>query len=373
MRRFELTPEQDELQRAARGFVEKRLPVAHLRGLRDAADPVRLSRPLWREIAGLGWAGIAIADEHGGAGLGLVEQGLVMEELGRTLAPTPMLATAVMGAAALTAAPPAVQAAHLPAIASGERLLALAFEETTRFAPERCETTARPVAGSGGGGGWILDGRKTFVLDGPAADALVVSACTPDGVALFLVPRSAPGLTIEPRVMVDSRSCAAVTLAGVPAEQPFGSSEHLFGVIQRGTAALCAEMLGGAETVFHTTIEYLKQRHQFGVPIGSFQALKHRAALMFCELELTRSVVRAALVAVDRAAPDAASLVHAAKARASDAYALITAEAVQMHGGIGVTDELDVGLYYKRARVCDATFGSAAHHRARFGARLGLS
>jgi acyl-CoA dehydrogenase len=369
-RRFELTPEQDELQRSARAFVERRLPVAHLRALRDAGDPLRLSRALWRELAALGWAGIAISDEHGGAGLGLLEQGLVMEELGRTLAPTPMLATSILGAAALAAAPPALRHAHLPAVAAGERLLALAAEESARFAPGEFATTARPAPD----GGWILDGAKTFVLDGPAADALIVSARTPAGLSLFLVSRATPGLSIEPRAMVDSRACAAVTLTGVSvsADHAFGDAALLDALVLRATAALCAEMLGGAEAAFHTTIEYLKQRHQFGVPIGSFQALKHRAAFMFCELELTRSVVRAALVAVDRGAPDAASLVHAAKARTSDTFVLVTSEAVQLHGGIGVTDDLDIGLYYKRARVCDATFGSATHHRARFGALLEL-
>lgn len=374
-RRFELTPEQAELQRAARAFGERRLPVAHLRALRDAGEPTRLARPMWRELAQLGWAGIAIAEDHGGAGLGLLELGLVMEELGRTLAPTPLLTTAVIGAAALAAAPAALAAAHLPAVASGERLLALAFEEERRFAPYRCQTTARR-----GDGGWILDGAKTFVLDGAAADALLVVArvagdvAARDGLALFLVPRAAPGLELQALAMVDSRGAANVRLAGVavPDAQvvvgPAHGADLLDRLLARATAALAAEMLGATDAVFHTTIEYLKQRHQFGVAIGSFQALKHRAAHMFCELELMRSVVRAALVAVDTAAPDADLLVSAAKARASDTFVLIAGEAVQMHGGIGVTDDLDVGLYYKRARVADQTFGAAAYHRDRFAA-----
>ena len=365
--RFHPTAEQDELQRAARAFVERKLPVAHLRALRDAADPLRLSRPLWREVAALGWAGIAIAEEHGGAGLGLVELGLVMEELGRTLAPTPLLATAVIGAAALAAAPPDVQRAHLPAIAAGERLVALAFEEERRFAPYVCRTTARRD-----GDGWILDGAKGFVLDGPAADVLVVSARTHgapagrEGLALFLVARNAPGLTVEPLALVDSRGAANVTLARVRAEQHLGDAALLDALLLRATAALSAEMLGAAEAVFHTTIEYLEQRHQFGVAIGSFQALKHRAAHMFCELELTRSVVRAALSDLAREAPGAALLVHAAKARVSDTFTLVASEAIQMHGGIGVTDDLDVGLYYKRARVASETFGGPAYHRDRW-------
>ncbi len=377
MRRFELTPEQEELQRAARTFVEKRLPTSHLRALRDAKDPTHVSRAVWREMAALGWAGIAVDEAHGGAGLGLVELGLVMEELGRTLAPTPLLATSVIGAAALAAGGEAVRA-HLPALARGERLVALAFEEERRFAPYTCRTTARRAAD---GGGYVLDGEKSFVLDGPAADLLVVVARTAggptdrDGLTLFLVDRATAGVTVEPRAMVDSRGVAHVRLASaaVPSADILGVADHgadlLDRLLARATAALTAEMLGAADAVFRTTIDYLKQRHQFGVPIGSFQALKHRAAHMFCELELTRSVVRAALVALDRATPDAASLVSAAKARASDTFTLVAAEAIQMHGGIGVTDDLDVGLYYKRAKVAELTFGSAAYHRDSF-ARL---
>ena len=360
MSTFVLTPEQEALQRAARGFVRERLPVAHLRGLRDRQDPLRLSREVWREMAALGWAGIAIAEEHGGAGLGLVEVGLVAEELGRTLAPTPLLATTVLGAGAVALGPEAVRAEVLPAVAAGERLLAVAFEETPRFAPGELATTARRE-----GDGWRLDGDKTHVLDGPAADQLVIAAR--DG--LFLVDRDAPGLTISPRAMVDSRGAARVRLDGVlvPETRRLGDAAGLSAVIDRATAVLSAEMLGGLGEVFATTIAYLKERKQFGVPIGSFQALKHRAAHMFCEIELTRSVVRAALAALDAGRPDAAALVSAAKAKASDTYVHVAEEAIQMHGGIGVTDELDVGFYLKRARVSELTFGAAAYHRDRFG------
>ncbi len=376
MARLVLTSEQEELARAARGFVERRLPVAHLRSLRDAGEPARLSRPAWREMAELGWAGIAVDEAHGGAGLGLTEIGVVMEELGRTLAPTPMLATAVIGAAALAAGPDAVRAEHLPAVAAGERLLALAFEESHCFAPYVGRTAA--VRGDGG---WRLDGTKRFVLDGPAADAVIVVARVAgeaearDGLALFLVDRGAAGLAIEPRSMVDGRGAAQVTLADVRVADshvlgtPGQGADLLDRLLARATAALAAEMLGASDAVFATTIAYLKERRQFGVVIGSFQALKHRAAHMFCELELTRSVVRAALAALDTDAADAETLVSAAKARASDTFLLVSGEAVQMHGGIGVTDDLDVGFYYKRARVADLTFGSAGYHRDRF-ARL---
>jgi alkylation response protein AidB-like acyl-CoA dehydrogenase len=381
MATFVLTAEQEALQRAARGFVRERLPVSHLRKLRDRKDPMRLSREVWTEMAGLGWAGIAIAEQHGGAGLGLVEIGLVAEELGRTLAPTPLLATSVLGAGALAAAPEALREEVLPEVAQGQRLLALAFEERPRFALGTFATTARRA-----GSGWRLDGEKLHVLDGGAADQLIVAA----GDGLFLVDRDAPGLAISPRAMVDSRAAAHVRLGGVvvPEERRVGDATSLAPLVDRATAVLCAEMLGGLDEVFARTIAYLKERKQFGVPIGSFQALKHRAAKMFCEVELTRSVVRAALAALDaggadgphRGAPGrlgiklsdgcslgAAALVSAAKAKASDTFLHVAEEAIQLHGGIGVTDELDIGFYLKRARVCELTFGAAAYHRDRFG------
>jgi alkylation response protein AidB-like acyl-CoA dehydrogenase len=360
MATFVLTAEQEALQRAARSFARERLPVAHLRKLRDQKDPLRLSRDVWKEMAGLGWAGIAIAEEHGGAGLGLLEVGLVAEELGRTLAPTPLLATSVLGAGALAAAPDSLRNEVLPEVAQGRRLLALAFEERPRFAPGTLETTARRA-----GSGWRLDGEKLHVLDGAAADQLIVAA---QG-GMFLVDRETPGLSISPRAMVDSRGAAHVRLEGVvvPEERRIGDTTPLAPLIDRATAVLCAEMLGGLDEVFARTIAYLKERKQFGVPIGSFQALKHRAAAMFCEVELTRSVVRAALVALDAGRPDAAALVSAAKAKASDTFVHVAEEAIQLHGGIGVTDELDIGFYLKRARVCELTFGAAAYHRDRFG------
>ena len=357
---FLLSPEQKAIQAAARAFVRERLPVSHLRALRDRRDPLGFSREVWRDMADLGWAGIVVPDEHGGAGLGLVELGLVLEECGRTLAPTPLLSTAVIGAGAIAAAADPLRREVLPALCAGQRIVALAAEEQPRFAPYAVATVARRS-----GAGWTLDGEKVHVLDGGAADQLVVAA----GDGLFLVDRGTPGLTISPRAMVDSRGAAQVRLDGVvvPEGRRIGDAAGLGALLDRATAVLCAEMLGGLEEVFGKTIAYLKERKQFGVPIGSFQALKHRAAQMFCEIELTRSVVHAALAALDRGAADARILVSAAKAKASDTFILVANEAIQMHGGIGVTDELDIGFYLKRARVAEMTFGTAAYHRDRFG------
>jgi alkylation response protein AidB-like acyl-CoA dehydrogenase len=345
---FVLTEEQEEIARASRVFVRERLPVAHLRKLRDTRQS--LSREIWKDAAQLGWAGMLIDELHGGAGLGMAEVGVVMEELGRTLAPTPMLSTAVLSATVLAAFG---DAALLQRVGAGDAIVAVAFEESDRFSDDR--GAARITGGK-------VTADKRFVLDAPAADLFVIA--TRDGLAL--VERGA--LTVEPRALVDSRGVGAVRCEGAAA-RVVADDGVLARAIARATVALAAEMLGGIEEAFARTIEYLKQRKQFGVPIGSFQALKHRAAQMFCEIELTRSVVRAALVALDRGSADAPALVSAAKARAGDTFVLVSAEAIQMHGGIGVTDELDIGFYYKRARVAEQTFGTASFHRERF-ARL---
>ena len=344
--RFVDTPEQEELARGARAFAERRYPVAHLRQVRERAPEARIDRDRWREAAQVGWAGLLVDDAHGGAGLGMIEAGLILEQLGRTLAPTPMISTALVGATLLAGRPEAA------AIARGEVIVALAIDERPRFAPHAIEARLREG---------VLDATKENVVDGPDADLFLVVA--QGGIAL--VDRAAPGVTVTSLSRVDSRSAADVRFEGVRVRATIETAA-LDLALARATAGLAAEMLGGADAVFATTIDYLKTRRQFGVPIGSFQALKHRAAHLFCELELTRAVVRAALAALDSGAADKDTLVSAAKARASDTFALVAAEAVQMHGGIGVTDELDIGFYYKRARVAELTFGSAAYHRERF-------
>jgi alkylation response protein AidB-like acyl-CoA dehydrogenase len=347
--RFVDTPEQEELARGARAFVERRYPVAHLRAIRDREPDARIDRALWREAAQLGWAGLLVDDAHGGAGLGMIEAGLILEQLGRTLAPTPMISTAVIGATLLAGRPEAA------AIARGDLVVALAIDERPRFAPHAIAASLREG---------VLDADKQNVLDGGSADLFLVVADR--GIAI--VSRDSPGVHVTSLSRVDSRSAADVRFAHVRASDTIEPAALAL-ALARATAGLAAEMLGGADAVFATTLDYLKTRRQFGVPIGSFQALKHRAAHLFCELELTRAVVRAALAALDAGSSDAPSLVSAAKARASDSFALVAAEAVQMHGGIGVTDELDVGLYYKRAAVAAMLFGDAAYHRDRF-ARL---
>jgi acyl-CoA dehydrogenase len=362
-----LTEEQGLLQQTVRDFVDARSPFSRVRKLRDARDADGFSRALWTEMGRLGWLGIPIPEEHGGTGLGPIELMVLMEEVGRRLLPEPILSTVVLGAGALVLGGSAAQqAAHLPAVAAGERLLALAYQEPGgRYGLDASATVAERA-----GDGWRLTGEKAHVLDGHVADVLVVSARTPDGTALFLVPRDATGVAIERQWRVDLRNAALVRLNGVrvPSDAILAGGGNLLArVVDRATIALTAAMLGGMSAAFEMTLDYLKTRQQFGVPIGSFQALKHRAAKMYVETELARSAVMAAHRALADGADDktVARLAGVAKARASDAYILIGNESVQMHGGIGMTDEHDVGFYLKDARATAILFGDAAHHRDR--------
>jgi alkylation response protein AidB-like acyl-CoA dehydrogenase len=374
-----LSSEAQMVRDTALEFFRERSPITALRKLRDANDPDGFSRSLWREMADLGWTGFLVPEDHGGSDFGVTGLAQVMEAAGRTLAATPLLSTALLGASLLSLAGSADQKdEHLPPLVAGERLFALALEESSRHAPTRIATTATPD-----GAGYRLTGRKTFVLDGHIADILIVAARTSGarddraGVTLFLVPGDSPVVTRTRTIMVDSRNVALVQLDGVqvPAGAVLGplhgGTDVLGTVLDRARAGLAAEMLGSAAEAFERTVQYLKDRKQFGVPIGSFQGLKHRAAQMFCEIEVTRSSVLAACSALDEGGNDAAALASLAKAKASDTLYLCGNEGVQMHGGIGMTDEHEIGFFMKRARVAQATFGDSAFHRDRYAALLG--
>jgi len=368
------TEEQEILARTAREFVAGRSPLARVRALRD--DETGFSRELWAAMAELGWLGIVVPERYGGAGLGWADLAVVMEEAGRGLLPEPLLGSVLLGTTlVLLGGSDAQKQAHLPPAVAGTRLLAVAYQDaTSRYDLARVTTRAERA-----GGGWKLTGEKIQVLDGHVADFFVVSARTAGetddraGVTLFLVPRDAPGVRVERQWRVDHRPSARVRLEAVTvgADAVVGEAGQgtalLERVIDRAMIGLAADMLGGMTVTFEMTLDYLKTRKQFGVPIGSFQALKHRAARLFVEIELARSVVLAASHAADEGAPDAqvARLASAAKARCSDAFLLAGYEGVQMHGGIGMTDEHDVGLFLKRARGAELQFGDAAFHRDR--------
>ena len=365
------------LKDTARRFVIEKTPVSALRKLRDERDPDGFDRSLWKEMADLGWAGMVVPEAFGGSGFGFTGLGVVLEETGRTLTASPLISTALLGARTLLAAGTATQKETLlPQIVSGERLCALALEEGTHHAPFRIATIAEPA-----GDGFVLNGSKRFVLDGHVADTLVVVARSAehgddrDGLTLFLVDPDTPGVSVTRTWMVDSRNAANIDLVDVEVSRDsmLGSrgrgGDVLEEVLDLARIGLAAEMLGSAQEAFERTLEYLKLREQFGVKIGSFQALKHRAALMFTEVELVKSTVLAALSAVDEGSDEVALFASLAKAKAGDACFLISNEAIQMHGGIGMTDEEEIGFFLKRARVAQRTFGDSRFHRNRY-ARL---
>jgi len=371
-----LTEEQSLLRDAARTWTQEKSPVSAFRKVRDAAAPLAYDPAAFAEMAQMGWTGVIIPEEYGGSDFGWLSLGLILEETGRTLTASPILASAAASGAILLGGTATQKEAWLPKIASGEVVGALAVDEGPHHAPAKVATTAKKT-----GAGWTLDGAKTFVLEGMAAGLLVVSARTSgnagdeDGISLFLVPAEARGVTRQALKLADSRGAANVTFAGVElgAEALLGEAGKghalLEKTLDRARAALAAEMLGSAVQAFETTLDYLKTRVQFGQVIGSFQALQHRAAKMFTDLELSRSCVEAALTAIDNDAADVSELVSLAKAKMGDTLHLVSNEMVQMHGGIGMTDEHDAGLYLKRARAQETAFGGQAWHRDRY-ARL---
>ena len=375
-----LTEEQELLREMAREFVRERSPVSALRKLRDERSADGFSRELWQEMAELGWAGIVFPEDVGGVGMGHVELGIVLEETGRALVASPLFSTVVLaGAAVRIGGNETQQKEILGAVCAGERILALALQEGAHHAPYRIATRAEPVAG-----GYRLTGRKTFVLDGHVADQFVVVARTSGepgeraGLTLFLVDAGARGVSVTRTILVDSRNAAVIELDGVEVERSAvlggiaAGAEVLDPVLDRATVACSAELLGTFAEAFERTLQYLKDRTQYGVPIGSFQALKHRAAKMFVEVELSRSIVLGALQAVDEGRPELPQLASVAKARLSDTAFLVGNEAIQMHGGIAMTDEEEIGFFLKRARVAQFTLGDASFHRDRFATLNGF-
>ena len=370
-----LNEDQTMLGRTAKEFVEASTPLARLRKLRDAKDLLAYSPDVWARMADLGWLGIPFSEADGGLALGLADVVVVTEALGRLLAPEPFVATVMLAGSVLSLGGNSEQkAAFLPALIEGKSRLALAQEERgSRADPHFCRTRAERVGGS-----FRITGEKTPVLGGYGADAYLVVARTSGGerdaagLTVFVVPKGAAGLGVQALRRVDSLNAAAVTLEGVevPASAVIGQVDQAFpllvSALDRATVALSGEMLGGMEEALERTLVYLREREQFGVRIGSFQALQHRAARLFVEVELSRSTVLAAARAVDEGAANAQELVSVAKARCSDAFILVANEAVQMHAGIGMTDEYDIGFFLKRAKSAEITFGDAAFHRDRF-------
>jgi alkylation response protein AidB-like acyl-CoA dehydrogenase len=365
-----LNEEQSMLRDSARGLISDKAPVAHLRQLRDAKDEIGYSRDLWKAFAEMGFSGLLVPENFGGSGLGCVEAGVVMEEIGRTLMPSPFLSTAVLAASALSrGGSDAQKSAHLPKIVDGSLLAALAIDEGAKHRP--LQTRMQAVRS---GNGFKLSGAKALVVDGHTADLLIVAARTAgsagerEGLTLFLVDPRTKGVEIERTAMVDSHNAARIKFdnAGIDADGVLGEVDRgyplLEGVLNIGRGAVASEMVGLSEEVFGRTVNYLKERKQFGKLIGEFQALQHRAAQLYIEIEITRAAVLKALQTLDGDFENAAAAVAVAKARAGTTATLAVQEGVQMHGGMGMTDQFDIGFFMKRARVCQELFGDSNFH-----------
>lgn len=374
-----LNEEQQMLKDAAKRFMGESAPVSQLRALRDNRDETGFSRELWQSMVEMGFVGTLIPEALGGAQFGYVGMGQVSEQVGRNLSASPLISTAVGGVAALLLAGSSEQQqALLPQVADGSLLLALAVDEAPRHAPNRVATRLQAADG-----GYLLNGRKTFVVDGHVADKLIVSARSEGaegdqaGISLLLVGRTAPGVSVERTIMADSRNAAIVSFDGVKvaasdllgtAGQAWSALELTLDVVN---AQLAGELLGLSLEVFERTVAYLQERKQFGVALSTFQALQHRCAHLFSELELVKSAVLKAQMALDAGDAEAAQWVSLAKAKACEVAELATNEAVQMHGGMGMTDEFDIGLFMKRARSVQALFGDYRYHANRFAALRG--
>ena len=369
-----LNEEQRLLQSTIRDFLNQRAPVSALRELRDNPTPQGFDTSLWRQLVDLGVSSIVLSEAHGGFGFGWMGLGAVMEEIGRHLTATPIFSSVVIGAALIEAADDHHSTEVLPEVVAGTRTLAFACDEGLRFNPGATATLLNQG---------VLQGEKSFVLNGSGATDFLVLARTAtdtkgiDGLSLILVPRDAVGVTVNAIHSVDGHNFARVKFDQVAVDHrqfvgaPDQAWDFVSGVLDRATLALAAEMLGGARELLERTLAYLNNREQFDVKIGSFQALQHRCAQLFCQLELAQSVVYKGLSAIDQGQQDVAKLASHAKVLAIDCYQKMSNEAVQMHGGMGITDEVDIGLFLKRSRVCNQILGDSSFHRERFAKLCG--
>ncbi|MEG3150959.1 acyl-CoA dehydrogenase [Sphingomonas sp. ZT3P38] len=370
-----LNDEQTMLRDTTRDFVAEHAPVSHMRKLRDDKDAAGFSRELWKSFAEMGFTGILIGEEDGGLGLGHVDAGVVLEEIGRNLSPSPFLTTAVAAVAALKGSAQAQR--WFPGILAGETVAALAIDESAKHRESVALTAERS------GNGFRLSGRKQFVTHGHVADLIIVAARTAgsaddaNGITLFAVEKGAAGLSAEAERLADSSIAARLEFDGVEvtADAVIGDvdagRDPLARLLAAGRTGASAELLGVGGGAMDMTMSYLKERKQFGVTIGSFQALQHRAAHLYSEMEVARAAVLKAQQLLDAGDGKADEAVSVAKAMTALATTLSVQEGVQMHGGIGMTDEYDIGFYMKRARVLAEMFGDANFHADRLARAAG--
>ncbi|MCB1685407.1 MAG: acyl-CoA dehydrogenase family protein [Pseudomonadales bacterium] len=380
-----LTEEQSMLKDQATAWVREQSPVQKFREMRDRGEALAFTPATWEAMVDMGWTGILIPEAYGGSDLGYLTFGVVLEQLGRQLTASPLFASALVGASAvLLGGSESQKQKLLPAVVKGAEILTLAADEGPRHAPAAIGLKAEKS-----GGGFKLTGTKTFVAEGMAATTFIVAARTSgapgsaepgslNGLTLFLVPAETAGISRTRLATVDSRGYANLAFEGVQvgAEAVLGSVDGggplLEQVLDRARAGLSAEMLGTAAQAFDMTLDYLKTREQFGRVIGSFQALGHRAAMLFTSMELARSCAEAALQGIDAGRDDVPELCSLAKCRVGDFLHEMSNQLIQIHGGIGMTDEFDAGFYLKRARVLESLYGNQAYHRDRYARLLGF-
>jgi alkylation response protein AidB-like acyl-CoA dehydrogenase len=367
------TEEQELLRETARKFLDSECDSRFVR--ERMAEPAAVTDTFWHQLAEPGWLGIVYPEADGGIGLGLVDLVVLMEEMGRRVMPGPFLSTVLLGGAAIAEAGASAQRrGWLPRITAGEVKVALAWTEPAL----RWDAAGIALPAREAGGGFILSGSKLFVGDAHLADILVVAVRTrdgstmEDGVSLFLVPRDTPGLTIALMPTIDeTRKLCEVRFdnLSLPASALLGEKHSgwapLSRVVARATVALCAEMCGGAQQVLDMTVDYAKLRIAFGKPIGSFQGVKHQAADMLVAIENAKSLTYYAAWAFDQGLDEAPLAVSMAKAAASDMARKVAGTGIQLHGGIGMTWEHDLQLYFKRAKASEVAFGDATWHRER--------
>lgn len=358
------------LVETAQGFFADKAPSSALRKLRDERSEDGFDQDLWQEMADMGFAGVVIDEAHGGVDMGFVAAGLIAEQMGRNLSASPFLSTAILAATALREAGTDEQKENwLTKIAGGQVVVSLALDEGAKHNPQGTATRAEKS-----GNGFVLNGAKAMVVDGHVADALIVAARTsgepgePQGISLFIVDPKSKGVEIERTIMVDSRNAARIELGDVQVSGDAllgtlgGGMETLSAVLNAGRAVVSAELLGAGNQAFSSTVDYIRERKQFGKIIGEFQALQHRSAHLYSELEIARSAVLASLTALDEKDPKAELYCAMTKAKVGSVAKLASQEGVQMHGGVGMTDEYDIGLYMKRIRVLQELLGDAHYH-----------
>ena len=373
-----LNEEQIFLKDSAKKFALEKTPTTHFREVRDSELEDCYDEKIWQEMVSLGWSGILVPEEYGGSNFGVAGISSILEELGRTLTPSPLFSTAVVGVSLIKYANDDLKKEILPKVVSEGLRICFALEESNHHDPLKTSCKAEK-----NGKTFKISGEKTFVIDGGFSDKIVIACRTSgeegskEGLSLFILDSGLEGLTVMPTKMVDSRNVANMKFDNVTVSEEMligeeGSAyEIIDSVLDISRAAISAEMLGGALQAYEITLDYLKEREQFGSKIGSFQALQHRAAIMFSELELCKSCVIESITSFDEGGNDSERLASLSKAKIGEVFHLVSNESVQMHGGIGVTDEYDIGLYLKRARVAEQIFGNSDFHKNRYAELTG--